>query len=258
MNKNAQNWDREYQKPIFLTKGEKPRKDVVNFMRFLRKNAYLRDDMSFLDLGTGTGRNAFFAGTYGLTGIGIDSSKTAINLAKDRLKKEPANIDFKIGSIGEKLDTLDESVDIVFDVLSSNSLNEKEREVYLSEMKRVLKPCGYILVKALCKDGDKNAKTLLKDFPGTETDTYVLPDVGIIERVFSIDDFKKLYGQYFKIEKLDKKSNYMKSNGRLYKRNYIVAVLSNNLDSLVIEEILQATKEPTLGGNLRELAKKVK
>ena len=100
-----------------------------------------------------------------------------------------------------------------------------ERKVYLAETYRVLKPEGYFFVKALCKDGDQNAKNLLKQFSGTEKDTYVMPKTEIVERVWSKEDFVTTYKKYFKILHLEKKTNYSRMNNRSYKRNFWIAYM---------------------------------
>ncbi|MEX0918342.1 MAG: hypothetical protein WDZ85_00005, partial [Candidatus Paceibacterota bacterium] len=77
----------------------------------------------------------------------------------------------------------------------------------------------------LCKDGDKNAKNLIKLSPGNEYDTYHNKDMNLIERVFSHDDFANLYSKYFEIQKLIKKTNYAQFKGQSYKRNYWLAYM---------------------------------
>jgi len=133
--------------------------------------------------------------------------------------KEPYNIE-------------DKSIDIVLDITSSNSLNEKGREIYLNEVNRVLKKGGYFFVRALCKDGNKNVKNLLKTSPGREYDTYTIKEIGLTERVFSRDDFIKMYSQYFKILHLEKKTSYSTFNNRIYKRDYWLSYLKNNNNCL--------------------------
>ncbi len=104
-------------------------------------------------------------------------------------------------------------------------MNEKGREIYLEEVNRVLKNGGYFFVRALAKDGNKNVKNLLKQSPGQEYDTYVIKEIGLTERVFSRDDFVKMYSKYFKILHLEKKANYTTFNNRIYKRDYWIAYL---------------------------------
>jgi hypothetical protein len=117
----------------------------------------------------------------------------------------------------------------VLDVTSSNSLSEGERSIYLSETNRVLKNGGYFFVKALCRDGDTNAKYLLKNFPGKEKDTYIMPELGVTERVWSKEDFIIAYEKYFTILNLEKKTIYSRMNNRVYKRNFWVAYLKKTI-----------------------------
>jgi SAM-dependent methyltransferase len=148
-----------------------------------------------IDLGCGTGRNSFYAYELGFEATGIDISKTAITEGQEYAKEKNIEIDLGVGSIGEKLAHEDSSFDIALDVTSSNSLTEGEREICFEEMYRVLKPGGYAYVKALCKDGDTNAKELLKRFPGPEMDTYILPEQKIVERVWTKKDIIDYYGR---------------------------------------------------------------
>jgi len=158
--------------------------------------------------------------------IGIEISKTALNIAKERASVLGVNIDYRIGDIGEDYEIKDGSIDVILDVTSSNSLNEKGREIYLNEMNRVLRKGGYIFVRALCKDGNKNVKNLLKQSPGREYDTYTIKEIGLTERVFSREDFMKTYGKYFKILNLEKKTSYTTFNNRIYKRDYFLAYMT--------------------------------
>jgi SAM-dependent methyltransferase len=219
-------WDREYKNPKLITKKEEPQSDTLRFLKFLKKEEKYRvEDKNILDLGCGTGRNANYLAENGNKVIGIEISKTAINLAKTRAKDLGVEVDYKLGDIGEPYDIPNNSIDVVLDITSSNSLNEAGREVYLSEVDRVIKKGGYFFVRALCKDGNKNVKNLLKMSPGMEHDTYIIKEIGLTERVFSRDDFTKMYSQYFKILHLEKKTSYTTFNNRIYKRDYWLAYM---------------------------------
>ena len=85
-------------------------------------------------------------------------------------------------------------------------------------------------MRTLCKDGDKNAAALVESNPGREKDTYILPGVGLTERVFSREDFIAEYvnsasSATFELFHLEKETHYTKFNGRSYKRNFWVAYL---------------------------------
>jgi len=221
-------WENEYQKPQLVTKKAEPQSDVKEYLRFLRKKEKRElSGLRILDLGSGTGRNTNFLAELGNTVSGIEISKTAVGLAKQRARElgVDAFVDYHLQSMGEKYPFTDSVFDVVLDVTSSNSLNEREREVYLKEIVRVLKPQGELFVRALCKDGDQNAKNLLKMSPGAEYDTYINKDMGLTERVFSEKDFKATYEPYFTILSLEKKTNYARFKGQSYRRNYWIAYL---------------------------------
>lgn len=229
-------WDREYRNPKLVTKNDGPQADTLRFLKFLQKEEkYKVEDKNILDLGCGTGRNANYLAERGNSVIGIEISKTALALARARASELGLRVDYRLGDIGEKYEIADNSVDIILDVTSSNSLDEKGREIYLKEMHRVLKSPtsskatsgegGYLFVRALAKDGNKNVKNLLKQSHGKEYDTYVIKEIGLTERVFSRDDFIKMYSQYFKILRLEKKTSYTTFNNRIYKRDYWLAYL---------------------------------
>jgi len=221
-------WDREYIKSKLLTKDNKPQSDVVRFTKFLRKQGVELAKCRVLDLGSGAGRNSFYFAEMGAGVVGLEISKTAIQISNENSKKARLNIKYVKQSIGEKFPLEDESVDIVLDVTSSNSLSEGEREIYLSETNRVLKVGGYFVVKALCKDGDANAKYLLKNNPGKEKDTYIMPGLGVTERVWSKDDLISFYEKYFVIFNLEKKTSYSRINNRVYKRNFWICYLGKS------------------------------
>lgn len=219
-------WDREYQNPKLMTGGDKPQADVLRFFKFLKKEKkFIIEDKKILDLGCGTGRNSNYLAERGNNVIGIEISKTALGVAQKNAREKNLTVDYRLEDIGKPYDIVDNSIDIVLDVTSSNSLDESGREIYLKEVHRVLKNDGYFFVRALCKDGDENAKKLLKRNHGKEKDTYFIKKLGITERVFSREDFVKMYSQYFNILKLEKKTGYTRFEGRVYKRNYWLAYL---------------------------------
>ncbi len=219
-------WEREYRKSRLLTKENKPQSDVVRFVQFLRKKNVKALATTVLDLGSGTGRNSFYFAELGAKVIGFEISKTALDIAETNAKDAGLDIEYKKQSIGEKFPLEDDSIDIALDVTSSNSISESEREVYLSETHRVLKNGGYFFVKALSKDGDQNSKELLKQFPGKEKDTYIMPGLQVTERVWSKEDFISTYSKYFTIVHIEKKTSYSRMNDRSYKRNFWICYLT--------------------------------
>jgi len=219
-------WDREYKNSKLLVKENKPSSDIVRFVKFLRKGEGIQiENLMVLDLGSGMGRNSFYFAELGAKVVGFEISQTAINIAKTNMSKTVFDIEYKKQSIGEKFLVEDSSFDIVLDVLASNSLTEVEREVYITEAQRVLKKGGDFFVKGLCKEGDDNAKYLLKNFPGKEKDTYIMPELGVTERVWTKDDFVSTYEKYFTVLNLEKKTSYSRMNNRSYKRNFWICYM---------------------------------
>jgi SAM-dependent methyltransferase len=227
-------WDREYRDSTFLTKENEPQADVVRFVKFLKKqfknskNSESLQDFykaDVLDLGSGAGRNSFYFSELGANVVGFEISDRAIEIAKNFALEAGQNISYKKQNIGEVFPCEDNSFDMALDVTSSNSLSEAEREIYLIETHRVLKDNGYFFVKALCKDTDDNAKNLLKNLPGPEKDTYILPETHITERVWTMSDFVATYEKYFTILHLEKKTSYTHMSGRLYKRNFWIGYM---------------------------------
>lgn len=220
-------WDREYRNPKFVTGKDGPQADTLRFLKFLKKDQkYKIENKNVLDLGCGTGRNSNYLAEQGNKVIGIEISKTALSVAQNRARDLGVGVDYRLGDIGEKYDIENNSIDVILDVTSSNSLDEKGRDVYLNEMNRILKTGGYVFVRALAKDGNKNVKNLLKMSPGKEYDTYIIKEIGLTERVFSREDFIKTYSKYFKILHLEKKTSYTTFDSRIYKRDYWLAYLT--------------------------------
>jgi SAM-dependent methyltransferase len=231
-------WEREYQKPKLVTgRGTEPQASVKDFLRWLRRGdsaipgSPIREleNLSVLNLGCGNGKNSNYICSLDATNraVGVEISETALGEARTHAHEMhvATQTTYLKHSIGVALPFPDESFGLALDVTSSNSLNEAERAIYLTEVQRALKPTGFLFVRALCKDGDTNAQNLLKSNPGPERDTYILPDVGLTERIFSREDFIATYSHLFHILHLEKETHYTRFGGRSYKRNFWLAYL---------------------------------
>lgn len=225
-------WEDEYRNPRLVTgTGLEPIADVERFIKWLRKKqphiveALRGKTLKVLDLGSGNGKNGNYLARLGAEVMGIDIASNIVALANKTARELELSASYSQGSIGEKLPFDEQEFDMALDVTASNSLNEAERKVYLDEVSRVLRPGGYFFVRALTKDGDKNAKNLLKLYPGKELDTYVMPEVGLVERVWSEVDFRQYYEQFFTIVFLEKREHYTRIGTQKYKRNFIIAYL---------------------------------
>lgn len=222
-------WEKEYRNPKLVTRHDKPQSFFLSFLKYLKKEEEVDlKNLKVLDLGSGTGRNANYLAKKGTQVVGMEISDIAIGLARERTKDLGADVKYLNHNIGLKYPFGDEKFDLIIDITSSNSLDEKERKIYLEEVNRVLKKDGIFFVRTLCKDGDKNAKYLLKHNPGAEGDTYIMPGTGLTERVFSKEDFIETYSKYFKILRMEKTESYPTVDDRVYKRKFWMVVLKNS------------------------------
>jgi cyclopropane fatty-acyl-phospholipid synthase-like methyltransferase len=218
---NEHAWNKEYTDSQLITKDVKPQKDFFRFLEWIKKNKHMNftSDSTVLDLGCGVGRNGYYmAETYNAHVHAWDFSSHAIEKGKSLFNH--THLSFEKRDMTDRFPLDDNSVDLILDITASNALNESGRAQYLAEMNRVLKPGGYIYLRTLAKEGDKNAKELIKRFPGGEYDTYKHPDLGITERVFSGPDFKAVYEPYFRVVRMVRKTGYQRFGKQNYKRNY--------------------------------------
>lgn len=218
-------WESEYRNPQFITLGTEPIAAVRDFTKWLRRNKKVdMTDFIVFDAGCGNGKHVkYLVENFCLSGIGYDISPTAIKQANDLKGDLPIN--YLVKSIGSKLDIADASIDLVIDATSSHALSVDERGKFLKEISRIMKPGGYMFLRTLAMEGDVNAKNLIKQFPGSETNTYVLPGTGMVERVFLQSDLESDYSTEFDMVHIEKTSGYQKWGNQSYKRNYWVVYL---------------------------------
>ncbi len=221
-------WEREYTNPTFISKDGKPQEDFLKFLRWVKKNKVRElDETNILDAGCGTGRNAYYlAEKYDAKVQAFDFAKSAISFAKEHFNHP--DVSFLVHNMKDVFPYPDGSFDIALDIMASFSLSEDERENYLQELHRVLKPGGLMYVRTLAKEGDKNAQVLIKNNPGKGVDTYIHPTLGSEEKVFPGPTFKEIYGKYFEILFMERKSGYQKFDGQPYKRQYWNVYLKKN------------------------------
>lgn len=221
-------WEQEYRRSTFLTKDSHPQKSVQQFFKFLKKQSVDFSRARLLDIGCGTGRNAIYGIEKGVSyAIGYDIAPSAIKEAhmQSRSLRIESQVHFEKKDIASPFTRIDDgSIDIVLDVTASQCLRTDEREAYLSELRRVMKPGAWMLLRTLAKDGDDNAKWLLKNHPADEPDMYTMPKTHITERVFTRTDLTDIYND-FRICEWKKTTGYNTIGGTTYKRNYFLVYM---------------------------------
>jgi SAM-dependent methyltransferase len=244
---NKSFWNKEYTNPEHLNLSTEHASDLETFEKWAIRNAEwypFPKDGSILDVGCGNGRNIIhLCKTHNMKGVGFDISGVAIEQAQkacDQLSRsisKKINIEWKIQSASEPLPVADESVDVAIDLMTSHFLREKEREVYIAELIRVIKPYGWFLFKTFMLDGDFHAKRLIKENPDkgliehdalgkiisslpSESNSYIHPKIGVYEHVWTESEIHQVFGPYFKIYKTIKSYKHIR-DGKPYKRRTV-------------------------------------
>ena len=166
-----------------------------NFYKKERKNIFL------LEIGCGPGANIWYMAREGFNVTGIDGSRTAINLAMERLQKEKLHANLVVGDI-VKLPLDDNSFDGIVDNECLYANNEKNTLLILSEINRVLKRDGLFYSRTFAKEMF-NDKEFGNKFEFTNITDGPLKGKGFV-RLVDYDRINTLYGKLFNILSIDK------------------------------------------------------
>lgn len=224
-------WNKEYKTGEHLTLSKEPSSDLITFARWAQRNAEwdpFPKGGVVLDLGCGNGRNIInLCEAFQMKGFGIDISETAIEQAKEELKrkskenlKKPLSIEFKAQSLTESIDVSPGSVDVVLDMMTSHFLNSSQRERLLKEILKMLKPYGWLFFKTFILDDDAHAKRLISEHPGKEPNSYIHPQIKTEEYVWTISKIHEFFGPHFKIHKAIRSYKH-RVNGQPFKRRTV-------------------------------------
>lgn len=226
MSKHKQFWDKEYKTGEHLQLSDEPAEDLEKFCRFLERNygkKFLNVTTKALDLGSGNGRNLIYlAQTYGMRGVGYDISNEGVKQAEKASVGLP--ITYVVRSIEGVLDIKDASVDIVLDMMTSHFLKEKERQMLLNEVLRVLKPGGWLFYKSFLADQDMHVRRLLKEHPADEPDAYIHPELGVYEHVWTEESIHEFFDPHFDIHKIERSHKHIR-DGKAWKRRTVALYL---------------------------------
>lgn len=216
-------WDKEYGSPAkHLAISTNPSEDLEKFLRWMIREfgeRYVRSLTHVTDLGCGNGRNLIFlAQELGVSGIGYDISKEAVDLAKR--SSSDFDMHYEARSIAGDLSIENGSQDLVLDMMTSHFLKEQERSHLIQEVDRILKSGGWYFFKTFLRDEDKNAEKLLKDYPADEPGSYIHPKIGVSEHVFTEQEIRELLDPYFIIHRVRRSHRHL-ARGRAAKRRSI-------------------------------------
>lgn len=113
------------------------------------------DPATALDLGCGTGLEAVFLARNGHRVIAVDTSVTALALARERAVETGVEVRWSLGSALD-LPLDDGSVDLVTDRGCFHIFEPEDRPEYAAEVSRVLRPGGRFLLRG-ARDDDEEA-----------------------------------------------------------------------------------------------------
>lgn len=196
-------WNQEYKDPSFFALSDDESADLKKFVRWAQKeygDDVFRPDITVLDAGCGNGRNLLWLNeVFRLNGFGYDISEEAIAQAQKKASEQKSGdkLTFAVHSIGAKIPLPDESVDIVLDMMASHFLKDAEREVFIAEVARVLKPQGAFFFKSFYATGDKHAKELIEKEGAGEKNAYIHPKMKVYEYVWTDEAIQNSFEQYF-------------------------------------------------------------
>ncbi len=122
-------------------------------------------------------------------------------------------------------------------MMTTHFLRAAEREAYVAELVRVMKPYGWVFFKTFLLDGDLHAKRLIQENPDrgevindekgniignikAEAHSYIHPRIGVVEHVFTEQEIYDMFSPYFKIYKMIKSYKHIK-DGKAFKRRTV-------------------------------------
>lgn len=203
--------------------GKYPSEDLIRFIARRYYHEPDRKSIKILEVGCGPGANIWYLAREGFSVYGIDGSKTAINQANLRLKREKLNADLIVGNI-INLPYENNFFDCIIDVECIYANCFSDSIDIIKELYRVLKPDGNFFSKTFMEGMVKQGEgTLLTG----ETHTYLSITTGPlsakvgIQRLTSEVEIATLYS-IFTIESID----YLirSENNRNYEvREYLIS-----------------------------------
>jgi SAM-dependent methyltransferase len=145
-------WDRSYRDGSYLEHWEAPA--VPPELAALVVSGGLPAGATALDIGCGSGLEAVFLAGSGLRVIGVDSSRPALALARERAGAAGVAVDLRHGSALD-LPVEAGSIDLGLDRGCLHSIDREDRPAYAAEIARVLRPGGRFLLRGAREDDEE-------------------------------------------------------------------------------------------------------
>lgn len=107
-----------------------------------------------LDIGSGAGCEAVFLAREGVDVIGVDASRPALELAREKASETGVEVDWRLGDAA-CLPVEDDSVDFALDRGCFHIIARRRRPLYAAEVARVLRPGGNLLLRGASEDDEE-------------------------------------------------------------------------------------------------------
>jgi ubiquinone/menaquinone biosynthesis C-methylase UbiE len=194
--KQQQIWEKEHKNPYVLQQmdSKEASSGVLQFIDWLQQRKSLKG-LRGVELGCGKGRNVIKLAELGIEMVGIDFSPSAIKEAQKRAKESNVETTAKFidhdATIPWPFDS--DSFDFAIDCFATTDIEDPEgRKFAAEEIKRVLKPSGYLLTYLLSPE-DEFHKEMLQQSPADEKNAFLHPTTGKFEKTFDRDEILNLY-----------------------------------------------------------------
>lgn len=125
---------------------EQSKKDINALLAMLSNLS----NAKVLDLGCGAGNLSFYLEELGFEVYACDVSPAAIEWAADEAKRRGSGLTFKLCDASKGIGYDSDTFDIVLDNHCLHCIIGKDRDMYLREVCRVLKPSKYYLLSTMC------------------------------------------------------------------------------------------------------------
>lgn len=175
-----------------------------NLIQFIARNFYKkeRQKIFLLEIGCGPGANIWFMAREGFNVTGIDGSKTAINIARERLKRENLRAQLIVGDI-INLPFENYSFDGIIDNECLSCNNEQNTLLIFAEISRLLKSGGLFYSRSFSNEMFIGEKLLNESFEFSNITEGPLLGKGFV-RLMDEQKIHSLYTKNFKIRSIDK------------------------------------------------------
>jgi SAM-dependent methyltransferase len=153
---------------------------------------FFRENTKILDVGCGGGLDAIFIAKYGFDVTGVDLSKEAVKIAKNRADDAEVQVDWLIGSVFD-LPIETETFDFIVDRGLFHVIEDVDRPRYSSEVFRILKPSGCAVIRGAGEEVGRDRfnplteQAIDKFFPKTKWERGEVVPIPLYSTAGSID-----------------------------------------------------------------------